>query len=119
MIDMVRTAILPAVSCYKKTLADTCISAKQYDAEAALPYEEETLGLLSKYSGAAYHSLRTLEDAMKDDKKPVSSEALAAYCSDIILPLMEELRCEIDAMEPLVPKNVWPYPSYADILFYE
>ncbi|MBQ3065186.1 MAG: glutamine synthetase III [Clostridia bacterium] len=119
MIDMVRTAILPAVSAYKKTLTDACISAKQFCTESDLPYEEETLGLLAKYSSAAYHSLRALEHSMKEDQKPTASEALAAYCSDTILPLMEELRCEIDAMEPLIPKDVWPYPTYADILFYE
>jgi glutamine synthetase type III len=31
---------------------------------------------------------------------------------------MEELRCEIDAIEPLIPKTDWPYPTYGDLLFY-
>ena len=34
------------------------------------PYEEETLALLSKYSAAAFHSLKTLEGAVDSKDKP-------------------------------------------------
>ena len=92
--------------------------AKAAAPDTDLPYEEETLALLSKYSAAAFHSLKTLEGAVDSKDKPTDTSALARFCGDIILPLMEELRCEIDAMEPLIPKSDWPYPTYGDLLFY-
>ena len=118
MIDMIRREILPAAAKYKVKLAETLNTAKTASAAIDLPYEEETLALLSKYSAAAFHSLKTLENAVDSADKPTCSCALARYCSDIILPLMEELRCEIDAMEPLIEKELWPYPTYGDLLFY-
>jgi len=118
MIDMIRREILPAASRYKTVLSEALREAKGFSGALDLPYEEETLSLLCKYSAAAYHSLKTLEGAVDAPDKPTSSSALAHYCSDIIVPLMAELRCETDAMEPLIPKELWPYPTYGDMLFY-
>lgn len=118
IINMVRREILPAVSAYKKTLSDTIADTKAVSPLAVLPYEEETLGLLNKYAAAAYHTLRTLENAVNAPDKPDKNDALAAYCAEILVPLMAELRCEIDALEPVMPRSVWPYPTYGDMLFY-
>ena len=118
MIDMIRREILPAAAKYKTKLSETLNAAKSASADIDLPYEEETLALLSKYSAAAFHSLKTLEGAVDSVNKPTGATELARWCGDIILPLMEELRCEIDAMEPLIPRGIWPYPTYGDMLFY-
>ena len=118
MIDMIRREILPAAASYKTKLSETLTAAKAASPDIDMPYEEETLSLLAKYSAAAFHSLKTLERAVDSQDKPSSATALARYCGNIILPLMEELRCEIDAMEPLIPKEMWPYPTYGDMLFY-
>ena len=32
--------------------------------------------------------------------------------------MMEELRATVDAMEEKMPADVWPYPSYTEMLFY-
>ncbi len=118
MIDMIRREILPAAAGYKTKLSETLTATKAASPDIDLPYEEETLALLSKYSAAAFHSLKTLENALDSTDKPTCTTALARFCGDIILPLMEELRCEIDAMEPLIPRGIWPYPTYGDMLFY-
>jgi glutamine synthetase type III len=31
---------------------------------------------------------------------------------------MEKLRIVVDELERIIPKNNWPMPTYADILFY-
>lgn len=35
-----------------------------------------------------------------------------------VIPLMDELRAAIDAMEIVVDDNHWPVPTYNEILFY-
>jgi glutamine synthetase len=30
---------------------------------------------------------------------------------------MQALRADIDALEMIVPKDLWPVPTYADLLF--
>ena len=56
----------------------------------------------------------------KDLKKIPQTSSLAAteYCSDIIVPGMEEIRKNADLLEKLTAKNYWPYPIYSDLLFY-
>ena len=35
-----------------------------------------------------------------------------------IVPMMERLRAGVDAMEIVVAHDLWPVPTYNDILFY-
>ena len=40
------------------------------------------------------------------------------YIINEVVPLMESVRESADALEKKVAKDYWPYPDYADILFY-
>ena len=35
-----------------------------------------------------------------------------------VLPIMEDLRAAVDAMEIITDRDHWPVPTYNDILFY-
>ena len=58
--------------------------------------------------------------------KEVHEQALAlddqqerANCyAHTVLPVMEDLRAAVDAMEVVVDRDFWPVPTYNDILFY-
>ena len=41
----------------------------------------------------------------------------AGYCLDVIMPAMTELRTPVDALEMVVDKEMWPMPSYGDLMF--
>ena len=41
----------------------------------------------------------------------------AVYCKDTITKAMEELRTPVDELEMLVDKEMWPMPSYGDLIF--
>lgn len=43
--------------------------------------------------------------------------AQAAFFHEVIMPAMTELRTPVDKLEMLVDKEVWPMPSYGDLLF--
>ena len=45
-------------------------------------------------------------------------QARGEDCRDNVLPAMEKLREDADAMESICSKEYWPLPSYNDILFY-
>ena len=45
-------------------------------------------------------------------------QARGDACRDSVLPAMEQLRKDADAMETICSKEYWPLPSYNDILFY-
>ena len=58
--------------------------------------------------------------------KTVHEKALACECQQerancyahIVLPVMEDLRSAVDAMEIIVDREFWPVPTYDDMLFY-
>ena len=44
-------------------------------------------------------------------------EELARYFHDEVFPAMEELRSPVDKLEMIVDKEMWPMPSYGDLMF--
>ena len=42
---------------------------------------------------------------------------LAFYYNDTVKVAMEALRAPVDKLEMLVAKEIWPMPSYGDLLF--
>ena len=41
----------------------------------------------------------------------------AFYYKDAVRAAMDNLRRPVDELEMLVDKRVWPYPTYADLIF--
>jgi glutamine synthetase len=49
---------------------------------------------------------------------PSSSIDAANYFSEVIVPAMDAVRTEADALELVTDKTYWPFPTYSDLLFY-
>ncbi len=41
----------------------------------------------------------------------------AAAFRDKVLPALQKLRADVDELEEIVPRDLWPVPTYADMLF--
>lgn len=39
------------------------------------------------------------------------------YSADTLVPLMGDLRVVVDSLEALVDDNLWPLPTYQEMLF--
>lgn len=39
------------------------------------------------------------------------------FCREKLVPAMEKLREPVDELEMLVDKDMWPMPSYGDLVF--
>ena len=118
MSEMVRRAILPAVSGYIASLAEAVASKRA--AVAGLPCAAETslIQKLSSLLDSAYEKVEAL-DTLVADGKAESHNALtvATYYKDVIIPAMNELRAVVDQMEVDTASQFWPYPSYGDLMF--
>ena len=42
---------------------------------------------------------------------------VAAYCRDVLKPLLGSVREACDAAEGMVKKELWPFPSYTDVCY--
>ena len=71
---------------------------------------------LSGLTDSLYDTLDTLQHVMEN--VPKNAEAAAMYYHDSVVPGMNALRSQADALETLTDKSCWPYPTYSDLLFY-
>ncbi len=115
MIDIASKSLIPAVSKYTKVLADTVISVKGAGADASVQSEmlAETSALLKE----AKEALKVLVKAQADGVAMEEGKAQAFFYKDTIKVAMDALRDPIDKLEMIVDKDMWPMPSYGDLLF--
>ena len=115
MIDIASKQIVPAVVKYTKTLADTVNSVMTAGAVANVQIEllNETSALLSETKEA----LAKLVELDGKSAEIPEGEELARYFHDEVFPAMEELRSPVDKLEMIVDKEMWPMPSYGDLMF--
>ncbi len=116
MIDMASKMFIPSVVYYTKELADTAIAVKEAGADASTQIE-----LLNAVTAKLNEAKAGLEDLKKATTKAQSiddnQEKAESYKSEV-MAAMAELRKPVDELEMIVDKEVWPVPSYGDILFY-
>lgn len=115
MIDMASKQFLPAFIAYTKTLAETVIAVREAGADADVQSEIliEVSALLKETRDALRHLEKVTEEAAT---KPEGPEQAWYYYTDVV-PAMDALRAPVDKMEMIVDKELWPMPSYGDLMF--
>ena len=116
MLDMAKKLYLPAASKYAKELAEI-VSLKKAAGGADDSYESELLAKVSSLTAAIYNKVKALDKAVIEAKNVSETGALALYYRNTVFQAMSELRENVDELEGCVPAEVWPVPSYADLLF--
>ncbi|MBQ7831761.1 MAG: glutamine synthetase III [Clostridia bacterium] len=117
MMDMAKKDILPSVSAYAQTLANTMLSKKSVSKSLDVSYEEETLTQICTLQKAAHAGVKALESALETAYEIKDVTALAAHCKSNTLQAMQELRLAIDRLEEIVSSDYWPFPTYGELLF--
>lgn len=117
MIDIAGKSIIPAVIRYTTRLADSIIKLKtaMFDIE---PYAQSSILIdVNEHLKSAKLALENLIKLMDDAGEIAEADKHAGYMRKVIVPAMEELRKPIDELEMIVDKDLWPMPSYGDLLF--
>lgn len=111
-IKMAKISIFPAAIRYQGELAKTCAGLKVIGKQVDTKTLDEVNGLVKDL----HYSIANLEDIVA--KKDTSSvPAQARYYCDKVLPAMVEVRKVVDALERIVADDLWPLPSYQEMLF--
>ncbi|MBN2254317.1 MAG: glutamine synthetase III [Deltaproteobacteria bacterium] len=111
-LKIARTIIFPAAIRYQGELAKTCADLK------AIGHAYHT-GTLDKVTGLVkdlHDTIAVLEDAFAA-RDTSSVHALARYYCDKVLPAMLAVRKVADSLEEIVADDLWPLPSYQEMLF--
>lgn len=118
MIEMTNKDFLPAVTTYETHLAKEVAQKKAISSSIPTSYEENLLMTLSKSTCTIYEKIEKLSQSLKEIEEMEDSLTKAQNYHDLILQAMEEIRTDIDAIEPLIPDTILPYPTYEKLLFY-
>ena len=120
MIDMAGKLIIPACIKYEGRLSGTVLNIRnalgELTAEAGIA-ESRRLLQVSRQVALAQNALEALEEKMKKTAEIRSEKEKAFYYKDVIKPAMAELRNPCDELEKLVDREIWPFPTYEDLMF--
>ena len=121
MIDMTGKQILPAVMRYAGRLASDAKEVREAGGD------DYVLSLGLRQCTAQIRKLQEAFDKLKEDvaaaarfadkNKLADKKEQAQYYRDVICADMAELRAPADALEMMVDKNLWPFPTYGDLIF--
>ena len=117
MVDMVRKEILPAVEEYTAKLAGALAAKKAVVPTLTGKYET---GLIKKLSGLVDRidaAAEDLENALTVYHRIEDVTEAANTIRDVIIPKMEALRAPCDEAETCTAADMWPFPTYGELLF--
>ena len=117
MIDMAGKQIIPAVIKYTTQLASSLNAVKAACPEADISVQSELLVETSDLLSDMKVALAALEQLTADSASIEDARACAHAYHDKVVPAMAALRTPADKLEMIVDKELWPFPSYGDLIF--
>lgn len=113
VVEMAKTMVFPAAVRYQGQLASSLASLKAIGVET----DHDTISKVTDLIKNLQDSVAELE-ALKASEH--NAESVAAHCfmiKDDVLPKMLEVRGYVDALEAMVADDLWPLPTYQEMLF--
>ena len=115
MIDMTKHQIIPVGIEYATRLANSINVIKSAGADTSV--QSEILREASSYLVSLKQGLTELEKATAEAKDIEDFYAQGIYYRDTVFKSMAELRIEADKLETIIPADLWPLPTYTQMLF--
>ncbi|MCI9527708.1 MAG: glutamine synthetase type III [Lachnospiraceae bacterium] len=116
MIDMAGKQIIPAVIKYTTALANS-INAVKAAGDVDISTQADLLKEVSDLLSETKSALVKLSDVTAQAGTMEEGRAQAVFFRDQVKTAMEALRTPVDKLEMIVDKDMWPMPSYGDLIF--
>ena len=115
MLNMAKRQILPACVKYSAMLGDAVgsVSSAGVDVQPQRELLESVCGLIATMKT----NISELEKAVAATRKLADSTKQAGLFRDQVVPAMAALRQVADELEAIVDADLWPIPTYAEMLF--
>ena len=117
MIDIASKQIIPAVIKFTTSLSASINGVKAAVADADVSVQTEMLKESSSLLADTQKALVKLKNLMTKTESYQTEKELAIFFKDEVKAAMEELRAPVDRLEMIVDKDMWPMPSYGDLIF--
>lgn len=113
LISMLKQLVLPAALRYQTELAEAVAATQSVGLECpdTVAQLQQVIDLVSELRIAT----RAVEEAAAHQAADLQKQAL--YLREHLLPAMERARIVADTLESEIPSDLWPLPTYAQMLF--
>ncbi len=112
---MSETEVIPAANKYMKEIAETINSSKEFLPESLLKSQKDLVVSIAENVDTLVKETKSLETIVAN--KPEGLDAEVQYARKEILPSMDKIRAAADTLETLCSKEIWPMPTYEDLLY--
>ena len=117
MIEMASKQYIPAVIKYMNNLSKTINNMKDASKEADTSIIEKMLNDTSVLLLEAKQALENLKERIAIAETKPAGIKKAMYYRKEVFTIMGNLRYPIDKLELIVDSNIWPVPSYGELMF--
>ncbi|MCC6796625.1 MAG: glutamine synthetase III [Candidatus Hydrogenedentes bacterium] len=111
MLEMAKTIIFPAAIRYQSELAVSLANLKAVGIET----DADTLKYITKLISDLQGAIKKLGDTKAG--MPGEAHEACDYSRDNVIPAMVALRKIVDELEGMVADDLWPLPTYQEMLF--
>ena len=111
-LEIAKTMLFPAAVAYQHQLAGTSLALKSLGKKHCTTVLDELSGLVADFQV----DIEALRMAIAHEAEGGVVKH-AQYCRDEILPAMLAVREVADRLEGIVADDLWPLPTYQEMLF--
>ncbi|MBN1975678.1 MAG: glutamine synthetase III [Sedimentisphaerales bacterium] len=115
MLCIAKRQILPACIKYSSVIAGSVSSISSAGVDAGS--QKEILENLCSLITTLKENIAKLENTVDEGKKISDAIKIGRFSRDNIVPAMKALRKTADELETVTDAQLWPLPTYADMLF--
>ena len=117
MVDMAGKKFIPSIIAYVTDLAASINEITSACEGVNVEVQTELLKNASDLLAQAQKALVKLKASIAEAATKEEGPEQAIFFKDVVKADMDALRAPIDELEPIVGKDYWPVPCYADLLF--
>ncbi len=117
LISMTKKDIMGAALEYQYTVAEVVNAKQATNVALSVRAEEKLLTKAAELTEQLTDRLEKLEADVEKVDETQEALAIAKYYREVIFTDMNQLREIIDALEVVIPSDIWPYPTYGEILY--
>ena len=107
LIRMVEREVIPSIHPYLNSL----LGLKEF------PYYAKQIEMIMKHVDKAADQISILKTKLHHAESITDLRSEGLYLRSEVFPLLDIVREEIDALELILPRDVYPYPAYLELLF--
>ena len=115
--DMIKKEIYPAIENYIDVLLGIVDRKERIVPEASNKKEKELIIKLSKIAEEIFTNSEKLKTLLLDDDKENDVIVRAHFIHENVLSLMNEIRKTADEAETIMDRDIWPLPTYSELLY--